>query len=235
MLLWVGSAAIASAAGARLYELTENMTLTAQGKFEHRKATSELMGTADVGTPLCPAALVAMVDPGAGSCTINATGSDNIDLGTGLGDFHGTFTVVVQGDNPVDSPERVVMKGTFQGKIDFSPAVLLGIPLGHVVGRLTDGQGGAVPFTGTFRLPFVLRSLSVPTPGGVVVTPCGPELPCDATAFGNAPTPLNPMSFYDLVAATRPLYLLDDLVSTVPVQSGEFGAGWAAVKFEITF
>ena len=49
--------AAAGAGGARLYEMTENMKLT-KGKFERRKATSELIGTADVGTPLCPKALV---------------------------------------------------------------------------------------------------------------------------------------------------------------------------------
>src|SRR5205814_4357736 len=96
------------------YEMTENMKLTSQGRFEHRKATSELIGTADAGTPLCPPGLIAAVNRGATSCTINATGSDNINLRTGLGDFSGTFTSVVQGDNLVDSPEFVVMRGSFK-------------------------------------------------------------------------------------------------------------------------
>ena len=41
---WAAAPAAASAGGARLYEMTENMKLTPQGKFEHRKATSELIG-----------------------------------------------------------------------------------------------------------------------------------------------------------------------------------------------
>jgi hypothetical protein len=138
-------AATAFAADAQLYELTENMKL-AGGKVVHRKATSELMGTAKANTPLCPLPV---------DCTINATGSDNISLATGLGDFSGTFTVVVQGDNPVDSPEYVVAKGKFKGKMDFSLAILYEVPLGTVVGKMhLDGAYGHVPFTGTFRLPF---------------------------------------------------------------------------------
>ena len=236
VLIWTGAPTDASAGRARLYEVTENMRLTSHGKFEHRKATSELIGIAEAGTPLCPAALIAAVNPYAKACTVNATGSDNINLATGRGHFGGSFTVVVQGDNAVDSPEFVVMKGTFKGKMDFSPAVLFGIPLGYVTGTLSDGLGGTFPFTGTFRLPFVLMSLPIPDgTGGTVSVACGPSLPCDAVAFGGAPTPLNPMSNYNLIAATRPLYLMDDLTTVVPIQSGEFGYGWAMVKFEISF
>jgi hypothetical protein len=234
--LWIGAPAVVSAADARLYELTENMKLTSRGNFQYRKATSRLMGTADFGTPLCPAGRTAALNRYAKTCTVNATGTDNIDLATGRGDFGGTFTVVVQGDNAVDSPELVVMKGLFRGKMDFSPAMLFGIPLGYVTGTLVDDRGATFPFTGTFRLPFVLTSLPMPDGnGGSVSMACGDALPCDAVAFGGAPTPLNPMSNYNLVAATRPVYLLDDMASVVPLTSGEFGYGWAMVKFEINF
>jgi len=231
--------AAAGAGGARLYEMTENMKLT-KGKFERRKATSELIGTADVGTPLCPKALVELYAPGAASCTVNATGSDNISLATGLGEFSGSFTTVVQGDNNSDSPEFVVMRGTFRGKMDFSPAILFSIPLGSVVGKITaQGLKGGIPFKGTFRLPFQLTSpLVFPDgKGGTVEIPCGASpLPgCDAAIFGAAPTPLNPMERYDLVNATRPLYLMDDMKNIAPTASSEFGGGWAAVKFEISF
>jgi hypothetical protein len=222
-LLGATTPAGARADGARLYEMTENMRITSRGDFTQRRATSELIGTADVGTPLCPPALVAALSPQAKACTINATGSDNINLATGLGDFVGTFTVVVAGDNPVDSPEWVVLTGTFKGKMDFSPAVLLGIPLGHVTGTLqtksvrgNNRSSAAFPFTGTFRLPFVL-----PVP--------------DQALFGDALLPLAPMDRYDLTRTTRPLYLLDDMANVMPVQASEFGAGWATVKFEINF
>jgi len=147
LALIVGPApALAQGPDAVLYELTENMKLVG-GQVVHRKATSELMGTAKAGTPLCPLPV---------DCTINATGSDNIDLATGLGNFGGTFTVVVQGDNPVDSPEYVVAKGKFKGQMDFSPAVLAGQPYGTVVGKMHLDGGGSYAFTGTFYLPFQL-------------------------------------------------------------------------------
>src|SRR5881397_1811369 len=69
--------ATALAADATLYELTENMKLVGKDS-PRRKATSELMGTAKAGTPLCPLPV---------DCTINATGTDKISLVTGLGDF----------------------------------------------------------------------------------------------------------------------------------------------------
>ena len=143
LALMVGPAP-ALAADATLYELTENMKVTGK-HVAHRKATSELMGTANAGTPLCPLPV---------TCTINATGSDNISLATGLGNFGGTFTVVVQDGVSVDSPEYVVAKGKFHGKMDFSPAILGGAPYGTVVGKMVLDGGGSHPFTGTFFLPF---------------------------------------------------------------------------------
>src|SRR2546430_10040564 len=141
--------ATALAADATLYELTENMKLVGKDS-PRRRATSELMGTANAGTPLCP------MPVGAPPCTINATGMDNISLVTGLGKFSGTFTVVVQGDKPVDSPEFVIAKGKFSGKMDFSPAVLGGRPHGTVVGTLgPHGRGHRGPgrFSGPAHLP----------------------------------------------------------------------------------
>jgi hypothetical protein len=132
--------------GAVLYELTENLNLRAL-KLGQRMATSHLMGVAKGGTPLCPESL------GVAYCTINATGSDNINVQTGLGNFGGTFTVVAQGDNPIDSPEAVLARGHFSGKMDFSPALVNGIPLGTVTGEVGLNGSRPVPFNGTFRLP----------------------------------------------------------------------------------
>ena len=221
---------------AQLNEMTENMKLVGN-TIVRRKATSQLIGTANVGTPLCPQALVDLVNPGATTCTINATGSDNISLTTGLGKFEGTFTVVVQGDNPTDSPEFVVAKGKFKGEMDFSPAILGGVPLGTVDGTMKlDGNHKKHPFTGTFRLPFVL-----PFP--------------DAALFDAAPLPLNPFptKFYvgqtvtvanvqvpicttpiPLDSCTRPLYL-DDSFNPFPVAADEYGRGYPTVRFDVKF
>jgi hypothetical protein len=209
--------AAATAGGARLYEMTENMKITSKGKLAKRTALSALIGTADVGTPLCPADLVAVYAPGATSCTINALGIDSISLSTGLGPISGWYTVVVQGDNNADSPELVITKGSFSGNMDFSPAIVYGIPLGSVTGTVTDSNTKkASSFTGTFRLPFVL-----PVP--------------DAALFAGLPLPLTPMDHYDVTNTTRPLYLRNDMQNIDAVTSSEFGAGWAAVKFEINF
>ena len=102
-----------------LYELNENLSLRAL-RYGRRNATAQLLGFAKAGTPLCPKWLAKDAD----FCTINAKGADAINLGTGLGNFGGTFTVVDQGDNPVDSPEGVLARGRFNGRMDFSPAIL---------------------------------------------------------------------------------------------------------------
>ena len=154
LLGWSGPAL---AQDAKVYELTENMKLIAKGKTERRKATSEIMGFVRPGTAICPDYLAQAV-PGRGKfCTINITASDNISLATGLGALQGRYTVVVQGDNPTDSPEFVVSRGDFRGKMDFSPAILGQTPYGTVVGTLdpdSHRDHDKVRFTGTFFLPF---------------------------------------------------------------------------------
>src|SRR2546426_11263873 len=49
--------------------------------------------------PFLSLQLSAALAVGRGTAWLNATGSDDISLATGLGNFGGTFTVVVQGDN----------------------------------------------------------------------------------------------------------------------------------------
>jgi hypothetical protein len=211
--------------GAKLYELTENMSLNGK-KNPFRRATSELAGFAKVGTPLCPRALVDFYNPGATFCFLNATGTDNISTQTGLGTFNGTFTVVVQGDNAVDSPEKVIAKGKFLGDMNFKPAILFTIPLGSVTGTVwLNGRGdddhdeGGVPFTGVFRLPFVLPADLLP-----------------------AETGCNPMGENGL---TAPIYLLNapndrwlgDIGhwTCATVQDAEKALAFPTVRFEISF
>ena len=154
-LALAGVPAVASAGGATLYELTENMkivTATKHGRSVNRRtATSALTGVATVKTPLCPDASFAS---GPGGCAVNIMGMDNVRLVTGLGTLAGTFTTVVQGDNPVDGPEAVLLNGSFTGQMDFSPAIVHQIPYGSVVGHVAGGRGNSAPFTGIFRLPF---------------------------------------------------------------------------------
>jgi hypothetical protein len=152
---WAAPLELAPGSDATLYEATENMRLTTRGSLaQFRKATSELMGVVRRGSPLCP-----VVAPGTGHCTVNATGHDTIDLTTGLGSLHGTLTVVVQDTNLVDSPEVIVMKGTFRGTIDFTPIIvgvpptLERLPFGTATARLVVDGVGRIPFNGIFRQP----------------------------------------------------------------------------------
>jgi hypothetical protein len=149
-----GSVREAHAADAKLYEVTENMklkTLTkprSDSESLRRQASSALTGTARAGTPLCP------LPAGSPPCVVNVVGSDDIDVATGLGTFKGKWTTVVHGDNDVDAPEYEIASGKFDGVMDFSPALVYGLPYGTVSGELRlDRQ--RVPFTGVFSLPFV--------------------------------------------------------------------------------
>ncbi len=145
-----------STAQATFYEVTENMRMIAKGK-PRRVAHAALVGTAHIGTPFCPTALVRAVSATAQFCSLNALGEDDINLTTGLGSFEAKLTVVVQGDNPIDPPEFVIAKLRATGKMNFAPAVRHGLPYGTISGRVSlqgmDGPPGR--FTGVFRLPFL--------------------------------------------------------------------------------
>jgi hypothetical protein len=161
---------IAAPGVVQLYEATENMKIVTR-RQPTRAAVSELIGVtgkADTN-PLCNDNLLAdaatqiaelqavypliiPLDPSTVSqCTVYATGIDNVNLGSGVGALQGTVTVVVQGDNPVDAPEFVVLHATFNGTIDFRPLAAAGY--GTATGTLALPQRVRVPFTGTFRIP----------------------------------------------------------------------------------
>ena len=141
---------------ASFYEVTENMRLIARGK-PRRVAESALVGTAQIGTPLCPTALVRSVSATAMSCTLNALGDDDISLTTGAGTFDAKLTVVVQGDNPVDAPEFVIARLRGRGVMNFAPAMLHGVPYGTITGwtQMVGAHDRARRFVGVFRLPFL--------------------------------------------------------------------------------
>jgi len=151
----------AVAPGVVFYELTEDMYLvdangqpvTDQAQAVSRVAVAQLAGWAALGTPLCPD--TALVAPKTTRCFVNATGTDTLSLTDGKGPLSGTFTVVVQGDNEVDPPEFVVMRGTFEGDADLGPAFSGEAPLGFISnGTVTIDGGGTFSFSGTFRLPY---------------------------------------------------------------------------------
>lgn len=195
---WIG-APVAAPDTAQLYELTENMKLISKGK-PRRVATSQLLGVAAPDTPLCPMTT---------QCTINATGSDNVSLTTGLGTLSGRFTVVVQGDNPVDAPELVVMRGNFRGKIDFTNVATQGY--GTAQGTFTSDAGQKIPFGGTFRVPYMIY-----------------------LDFGvNPPTPCNPTS--ENCVLFGPVYTDLATGGLVQVAPNEYAIGYPTVRFDIQF
>ena len=163
-----GGAVTVYAADVTLYEVTENMKLKSFKKGARRQASSALTGKAAPGSPLCPLPV---------SCVINATGSDDISVTTGLGSFTGKWSTVVAGDNDVDAPEYEVLSGTFHGLMNFAPALLEGVPYGTVVGELWAGKT-RYPFSGTFYLPFVWPGDDLRTPlylGASGPVPVGPQ------------------------------------------------------------
>src|SRR5262245_22560931 len=148
-----------------LYEVTENLKL-APLQLGQRVATAVLSGTVAVGTSVCPTEIaVAWRVP---YCVLTARATDNINIKTGKGPVHGTFRVLIQGDNPVDGPELVVLEGRLHGQIDLSPALSGLAPLGTlekghwsargVDGGPLDGLRASGTLDGTFRLPFVIGS-----------------------------------------------------------------------------
>ena len=206
-------------AGVTLYEISERVTFSPK-KLEDsvvifRNATSPLLGFADLGTPLCPSALL-ITAPRTQRCTVSATGTSDLSTVTGIGPVSGMFDVVIAapGNSSVHVPNLPVITGTFDGTVDLSLAVLSGVPLGSITGNFTiaetaDASGTSIPvtpvilpFMGTFRLPFGVDAL------GIVG-----EIDDEDEAF----------------------YLADDLTTLIRVRDRERSVGFPPVRLEVRF
>jgi hypothetical protein len=233
-----GAPALASAGGATLYELTENMKVVQRNRKHgpapaRRVAMAAITGVAAPGTPLCPSP---ELQSGPAGCAVNVLGTDNISLTTGLGSLNGTFATVIQGDNPVDGPEAVVLRGEFKGEMDFSPAILHQIPFGTVSGRVrAAGARRSAPFTGVFRLPFAGNAvIEVEVAPGVKVPVKLRNLLCPATP--------DPNPYTDTLYGGVDLAYLDNVeAATTPegrcldIQPHELSLGAPLVQFKIAF
>lgn len=220
--LWIsvallGMPGLAAAQNAVLYEVTETMNITGSPAYGVRSATATLMGVVDAGTSICPAAL------GVRQCSIVARATDSLDLGSGKGPVVGQFAVVVQGDNFVDGPELVLVRGRLRGTIDLSPAVNYVAPIGTLSGKWwARGQRGTPleglrvsgTLSGTFRLPFV---------------------------FGLPQGCLDDGDPSDCVYVSKPSYWTDqgpvELIESKwgETYSGEYSLGVPTVRLELTF
>lgn len=147
------------AADAVLYEVTEAVRLGKGGSFKSSKAT--LAGVAASGTVLCPTWLTTELNVEGCTITVNALG--RADDATGNGPVSGTFDVLMQDVNSVDSPEVVIMRGTVTGRLDLSPAFVDKKPRGTITGEFEGtgvsgtpmaGQRARGRFDGVFRIPF---------------------------------------------------------------------------------
>jgi hypothetical protein len=207
---------VAPGTQATFYEVTENMRLTASRK-PHRLATSALAGAAQVGTPFCQTALVRAVSDTAPSCLLTALGEDDVSLVTGLGTFDAKIAVVVQGDNPVDPPEFVIAKLRVSGNMNFTPAILNGLPYGTVTGRsfVAGADDAGSRFIGVFRLPF----LASPEIRGAL---------CPNTPKPNRHLPQD-LAYID---TTQTGQLTG---SCIDVRPEELSLGFPAVRFDIWF
>jgi hypothetical protein len=202
-----------------LHEISERVTFDPKSLDGNvvifRNATAPLLGFAALGTPLCPSELMITV-PKIRSCTVIATGTDEVSTVTGIGPVHGTFDVVINapGNSKVHVPNLPVITGTFDGTVDLSLAVLSHIPLGWTAGNFTITQiadaGGTLipvtpvilPFTGTFRLPFG-------------IDPRGKAQRSDRKH--------------------KAFYLADDFRTLIRVRDGERSVGFPTVRLELSF
>ena len=206
--------------GVTLYEISERVTFDPDSSSPgviRRNATSPLQGFAEVGTPLCPSALLISV-PRIQSCTVIATGTDTVSTVTGLGPVSGTFDVVINapGNSSVHVPDLPVISGTFGGSVDLSLAVLHRVPLGTIAGSFTITQMAnpatgmlgplpqpvVLPFQGTFRMPFAID-----------------------THARHVRSDRKHAAFY----------LADDLRTLMLVRPTELSVGFPTVRLEVTF
>src|SRR5262245_39174173 len=144
-----------------------------------RTGEGSLAGDALLGkSPLCPSNLVkSLAAAGMGStsapCYVTANGKDVIDLRTGTGTFEAEIQMKVQADNPMDSPELVVMYATIKGSLQVRDSKFRRMSIQNAVLTITYvldprsmsyvlpaavGLQTTYSTTGTVRLPFLNQS-----------------------------------------------------------------------------
>jgi len=219
-------------ADAKLYEVTENMTLDNVAMPTLRSATAALQGTAKLGTPLCPVELIqALVDLGLLTradkpCTVTAVGTDAIDTETGSGTLtKGTFSVVINLDNTTDAPEFVVMTGEFGGDLQVVVDMSANPPRALPLINLTNGK----------FMPKTVLGFPIPALGEL-------HLGLDPKDFGPVPfTGVFRLPFtverhtWRRAFSTREAFYLGDKGQLIRVLPDERSLGFPTVRVEIDF
>lgn len=242
--------AVAVAADATLYELSEEMTLV----DGHRKATASFQGTAEIGTPLCPQTLVTMLTLAVKSCTVTGIGWDDVDIDPaspdfGTGSVKGTFAVVLNGDNLVDAPEYVVMTGSFTGTMYLTaPAQFTGKKqsAGPSTQRILLGGGVFTPKNIGGLSPqelavWVITNRKSTDPNGhdpevVAATVQALGLaPANFSAVFRLPFSLTNGQKEKPRKDSRDTYYLSDTGTLIKVRRDETALGYPTVRIEVNF
>ncbi len=218
VLMLVAAPARAASFDVAFYELTEQMTFDGIT----RTGAGSLAGSARAGSALCPALLVTfqLVQAGA-PCYVEATGHDTIDALSGAGELHAHVQVAIQGDNPVDAPEFVVLTGALDGTL-----------------QVTDPDGRLIAIGGTF----VPETVLVPVPNGdgsysLVPMPAGSFGLVSSDFAGTVRLPFVLGADGKARKARRgeaAKYLGDD-GRPIPVRREEYSLGRATARFELNF
>jgi hypothetical protein len=235
-----GVAAPATAQQAVLYEIVENMDTMTLLTTNHRLSYWTAQGTAEVGSPFCPAAVV---PPGVSSCTITAFGTDDIDLNVLATDYivgtvWANVVAVANEDNVVDAPEVATFSGQITGELVIIPPG----GTGPVVPQLRKKKallGPALPLiyivNGKFfpdAVPTVRTSPPsvVPTSGQTATFESTFRLPFNVVKTGRRGT-----------AFTRPehgrvsYYLRDDGSLQLVHRQNEYAKGFPLLRGEVFF
>ncbi len=183
---------------------------------------SPLLGFAELGTPICPSAVLVTV-PKLESCTVIATGTNVVSLTTPSSNVSGRFDVVLKlpSDSSVHIPNLPVLSGAFVGTIDLRSAVTSssGVPL-------------LLFIRGSFTIEWSTIEWSTMAP------PACPELPCTLPFSGTFRVPFAIDDLGHPVEADRghaAFYLADDLHRRIPVRPTERSAGFPTVRLEVSF
>ena len=221
---------------AKLYEVTENMTLDNLSMPMLRTATAALQGTAKLGSPLCPVDLIhllarlGLLTRANKPCTVTAVGSSDIDTTTGSGALTGLppaggFAVVINLDNTTDSPEFVVMTGKFQGSMQVVVDTTLNPPKPLPLINLSNGT-----FTPT-------DVLGVPIHMVYAVWGLDPDAfaPAPFTGVFRLPFTVDKRGGRHRAFSNREAFYLGDRGQLIRVLPDERSLGFPTVRVEIDF
>jgi len=239
-LAWLGvTPGAASAQQAVLYEIVENMDTMTLLTENRRLSYWTAQGTADVGSPFCPAAVA---PAGVSSCTITAFGTDDIDLNvltteSIVGTVWANVVAVANDDNPVDAPEVATFSGQITGNLVIIPPGG-SAPVMPKLGKRKSLLGPALPLIyivdGKF-FPDALPTVRVAPPG---VVPSSGET---ATFEATFRLPFHVVRAGRSTVWTPPkrgktAYYLGDDGSLIPVQrQDEYAKGFPLLRGEVFF